>query len=193
MDICSRTIEICVIDGSRGFGNEKLIPAGPLREPVECLTSFDHIVVNGESDTLARIITRTSGEELALTPMDLEAGLLRAMDNGQSWRLAQFGGCTANAVAGIGNPQRFFDLLRQARLTVCEHVFPDHHIFSLSDFEKMDPLLPILMTEKDAVKCRSLGLKNAWFLSVDAHLPPTWEQEIIDQVLRSSGAPEDEP
>ena len=170
-----RTLEICVIDGNRGFGNGLLIPAGPLREPVERLATFDHIIVNGETDLVPF--------ELPATAMTLVAGLLRAMDSGQSWRLAQFAGCKANAVAGIGNPGRFFELLRRAGINVIEHVFPDHHVFSASDFEKMDASLPIMMTEKDAIKCKTLGLKNAWFLSVDAVLPAEWEQDLVKKVV----------
>jgi tetraacyldisaccharide 4'-kinase len=158
-----RTLEICVIDGNRGFGNGRLIPAGPLREPVERLASFDHIIVNGVTD---------------LVPDELP------VDSGQSWRLAQFAGCKANAVAGIGNPARFFDLLRHAGIKVIEHVFPDHHVFGAADFEKMDASLPVMMTEKDAVKCKSLGLKNAWFLSVDAVLPSEWEQDLLRRVVQ---------
>jgi tetraacyldisaccharide 4'-kinase len=169
-----RNLEICVIDGKRGFGNGLLIPAGPLREPLERLAAVDHIVVNGEADAVL--------DELQATQMTLVAGLLRSLDSGQSWRLSQFAGCKANAVAGVGNPGRFFDLLRNARITVHEHAFPDHHSFTLNDFEKMDPSLPILMTEKDAVKCKMLGLKNAWFLSVDAVLPLWWEEELLRQV-----------
>jgi len=175
-----RSLEICVIDGSRGFGNGLLLPAGPLREAVEHLANFDHIVINGETDVVP--------DELPTTPMTLVAGLLRSMDSGQSWRLAQFAGCKANAVAGIGNPGRFFDLLRHARIKVIEHVFPDHHVFSAPDFEKMDASLPILMTEKDAVKCKSLDLNNAWFLSVDAVLPSQWEQDLVNRVKQGPGA-----
>lgn len=174
-----RHLEICVIDGSRGFGNGLLLPAGPLREPLSRLADFDHVVVNGESTLLP--------EELETTPMNLAPGLLRSMESGQTWRLAQFAGCKANAVAGIGNPDRFFDLLRSARLNVQEHRFPDHYIFERSDFEAMDTSFPILMTEKDAVKCKTLGLKNAWALSVDAVLPSAWEQEILRQVSRGPG------
>ena len=170
-----RNLEICVIDGTRGFGNGLQIPAGPLREPVEGLAAFDDIIVNGETDVLP--------DGMPMTPMVLVAGLLRSMDSGQSWRLAQFAGCKANAVAGIGNPGRFFDLLRHARIKVIEHVFPDHHVFSANDFANMDDSLPILMTEKDAVKCKSLGLKNAWCLSVDAVLPSEWERELVRKVI----------
>jgi len=170
-----RNLDICVIDGTRGFGNGLQIPAGPLREPVARLAAFDDIIVNGETDVVP--------DGMPITPMVLVAGLLRSMDSGQSWRLAQFAGCKANAVAGIGNPGRFFDLLRHARIKVIEHVFPDHHIFSASDFANMDASLPILMTEKDAVKCKTLGLNNAWCLSVDAILPPEWERDLVRKVI----------
>lgn len=171
-----RTLGICVIDGSRGFGNGCLVPAGPLREPLERLATFDDVIVNGEPDALP--------EDLPVVRMFLEAGMLRSMTDGQRWRLAQFSGCKANAVAGIGNPARFFDLLRSSRIKINEHVFPDHHVFIPGDFEKMDPSLPILMTEKDAVKCKDLGLKNAWVLSVDAILPSDWERDLIERVAR---------
>ena len=171
-----RTLEICVIDGSRGFGNGQLIPAGPLREPLERLADFDSIVVNGDTGCIP--------DDLPATQMNLVSGLLRSLDDGQSWRLGQYAGCKANAIAGIGNPDRFFDLLSHARINVTKHVFPDHHIFSASDFENMEPSLPILMTEKDAVKCKGLGLKNAWFLSVDAVLPANWEQSLVRRVLQ---------
>jgi len=171
-----RTMEICVVDGSRGFGNGKMLPEGPLREPLERLGDFDFVVVNGDSKAVP--------EEFEPVPMALAAGLLRSLDNGQSWRLAQFAGCKVNAVAGIGNPKRFFDLLRQARLTVKEHPFPDHHHFTATDFEGMDQNLPILMTEKDAVKVKEFGLKNAWCLAVEAVLPPQWEAEVVSRLMK---------
>jgi tetraacyldisaccharide 4'-kinase len=174
-----RDIEICVIDGSRGFGNGHLLPAGPLREPLQRLESVDHIVINGEGSA------SLSGLEVAgleCVHMTLTGGLLRPLQGGQNWRLAQFAGCSVNAVAGIGNPQRFYDLLRQARIKVIEHSFPDHHAFSIADFKDMADDLPILMTEKDAVKCRKLDLDNAWFLSVEAVLPSEWEDALLNEV-----------
>lgn len=169
-----RDIEICVVDGSRGFGNGRLLPAGPLREPLRRLETVDHIVINGESDELLA--------DRHPVPMTLAAGLLRSLDGGQSWRLSQFSGCQVNAIAGIGNPGRFFKLLRQARIKVNEYPFPDHHDYTAEDFLGMNADLPILMTEKDAVKCRSLGLDNAWCLAVDAVLPAEWEARIVEQV-----------
>lgn len=169
-----RRVEICVVDGERGFGNGMLLPAGPLREPVERLDTVDFIVLNGYSDVVP--------EARNPVVMTLAAGLLRSLDSGQSWRLSQFAGCRVNAVAGIGNPGRFFELLRQSRITVNEYAFPDHHQYRASDFEGMDPTLPILMTEKDAVKVRGLGLNNAWCLSVDAVLPAHWENELLSRL-----------
>ncbi len=171
-----RTLEICVVDGSRGFGNGLELPAGPLREPIERLADFDFVVVNGDPSVV--------DEKFQPVPMTLAAGLLRSLDNGQSWRLSQFAGCKVNAVAGIGNPKRFFDLLRHARITVREYPFPDHHQFRVSDFESLDGNLPILMTEKDAVKVKSLGLKNAWSLAVEAILPPQWESEVVSRLMK---------
>lgn len=174
-----RALELCVVDGKRGFGNGHLIPAGPLREPLDRLRSFDSIIVNGDSDLIPEDL-------LPATHMTLEAGLLRSMNDNQSWRLSQFSGCKANAVAGVGNPRRYFDLLRSARINVIEHVFPDHHRFGRADFANMDKTLPILMTEKDAIKCKTLGLKNAWYLSVDAVLPPNWERDLVARVLQET-------
>ena len=119
-----RSLEICVVDGSRGFGNGRLIPAGPLREPLERLSSVDHIISNGVPESLP--------EGVRSDRMVLIAGLLRSLDDGQGWRLAQFKGCSVNAVAGIGNPERFFRLLEQSGIKVVEHAFPDHHAFTES-------------------------------------------------------------
>lgn len=177
-----RDLEICVIDGKRAFGNGRLLPAGPLREPPKRLQSVDYVVVNGDCPALA--------DQYDLIPMTFAAGLLRSLDGSQSWRLSQFKGCRVNAVAGIGNPQRFFDTLALAGIKVNKHVFPDHHAFRTEDFTVMDPSLPVLMTEKDFVKCRTLKLKNAWYLSVDAVLPTEWEHEMIRQVLAWSGREE---
>jgi tetraacyldisaccharide 4'-kinase len=179
-----RSMEICVVDGSRGFGNGRQIPAGPLREPLSRLSSVDHVIINGGSKSLPG--------EIESHRMSLVAGLLRSLDHGQGWRLSQFRGCQVNAVAGIGNPGRFFRLLEHSGIKVIQHIFPDHHAFSETDFTHMNPDFPIVMTEKDAVKCTGLGLQNAWFLSVDAVLPAEWEelllQQVIDQVKNREGA-----
>jgi tetraacyldisaccharide 4'-kinase len=174
-----RAIEICVVDGKRGFGNGHLLPAGPLRESPARLQSCNHVIINGgESE-------RPSGcampQNISVTHMELHPGKVYALHGKQTWRLSQFAGCKVSAVAGIANPGRFFDLLRQSGIDVQERPFPDHHNFSAGDFEDLPKDLPIIMTEKDAVKCSAVELKNAWYLSVDAHLPGQWEQEIVRQ------------
>ncbi|MBT8039059.1 MAG: tetraacyldisaccharide 4'-kinase [Xanthomonadales bacterium] len=173
-----RTVEICVVDGARGFGNGLLLPAGPLREPLERLESVDYVVVNGEGATMPK--------DLQTVPMTLTTGWLRALDDTQSWRLAQFAGCRVNAVAGIGNPGRFFELLRHARITVNEYPFADHHRFTRADFDSLPPGLPIVMTEKDAVKASVLDLDNAWSLEVDAALPAGFEADLLKRIAGRS-------
>ena len=173
-----RNLEVCVVDGNRVFGNGRSLPAGPLREPISRLGSVDHIVVNGDPAVLPAPYEAVG--------MHMQAGVLRSLDNGQSWRLSQFAGCRVNAIAGIGNPDRFFDLLRQARIKVNPWPFPDHHAYAPADFKPMDPELPVLMTEKDAVKCRGLGLNNAWCLEVEAVLPADWEAALLRGVIEDN-------
>ncbi len=172
-----RSVEICVIDGNRGLGNGRLIPAGPLRDPPERLSSVDHVIINGDLNNMQADVDTHS--------MSLAPGLLKSLVDGEAWRLSQFTGCTVNAVAGIGNPDRFFSLLQHTGIKVIEHAFPDHHVYSEADFAAMDKNFPIMMTEKDAVKCTDLGLKNAWFLTVDAHLPHEWEESLLQQVIKN--------
>ena len=171
-----RSVEICVIDGKRGLGNGRLIPAGPLREPAERLASVDHVIINGEPYCVP--------DGMVAQSMTLVSGKLISLVDGETWRLSQFTGCTVNAVAGIGNPDRFFSLLQHTGIKVKKYSFPDHHAYSATDFAAMDKDLPIMMTEKDAVKCTRLGLKNAWFLTVDAHLPHQWETSLLQQVMK---------
>jgi tetraacyldisaccharide 4'-kinase len=192
-----RSIEICVVDGERGLGNGLLLPAGPLREPPSRLGSVDFVVINGLQDELPN---RSMAHSLAARPegavyMQLAPGLLHALNGTDTWRLSQFAGCRVNAIAGIGNPDRFFRVLQQAGLQTTNHAFPDHHVFSQQDFTAVEQGLPLIMTEKDAVKCRGLGLENAWFLAVDAVLPTTWETgflELLDaRLARHSPRPEE--
>lgn len=166
-----RDIEIEVIDGERGYGNGLLIPAGPLRErPRPC----DFRVVTGQS--------AKAGE----WAMQLELGDAVSLAPGLPARaLADFGGTPVHAVAGIGNPQRFFAALRQAGLAVVEHAFEDHHAFVAADFAGLSG--PILMTEKDAVKCRALGLASAWSVPADARISPDFFLSV-EQRLKPSHA-----
>lgn len=184
-----RTVEICVVDGERGFGNGSLLPAGPLRESQSRLQVVDFVVINGAEDELPNRFKSGQLEPGQQEPelhdavhMQLAPGLLHALNGSETWRLSQFSGCRVNAIAGIGNPDRFFRVLQQAGLQTTGRAFPDHHTFSAQDFNALEPGLPLIMTEKDAVKCRGLGLDNAWFLAVEAVLPAAWESRFLERL-----------
>ena len=172
-----RSMEICVVDGSREFGNSLQLPAGPLREPIQRLRQVDHVVVNGEME-------QTLSVPHAVT-MHLVPGMLHSLGQNLSWRLSQFSGCRASAVAGIANPERFFRTLEQAGLILEQHSWPDHHAYNRDDFVALNPDYPIIMTEKDAVKCRDLALHNAWYLAIDAHLPGDFELAVVTGMMQA--------
>ncbi len=170
-----RSMEICVVDGSREFGNGWQLPAGPLREPLRRLQEVDFVVLNGAAGSAQALPQAFS--------MQLQPGMLHSLDQNLSWRLSQFAGCRASAIAGIANPERFFHTLEQAGVVVERHAMPDHHAFSMSDLAGLNPDYPIIMTEKDAVKCRGLALRNAWYLAIDAHLPGEFESALVTGMI----------
>ncbi|SFN52633.1 lipid-A-disaccharide kinase [Formivibrio citricus] len=171
----ARDIELCVVDGARGFGNRLPLPAGPLREPVSRLDSADAVVVNGDGDMLRH--------ERAFR-MKLEAGRFYRLADRQVCEQAELSGKTLAAVCGIGNPARFFATLRELGLNFSEHPFPDHHAFAAGDLPDADL---ILVTEKDAVKLAALPGLGALgdkirVLPVRARLEPDlagWLEERI--------------
>jgi tetraacyldisaccharide 4'-kinase len=149
-----RDVEIAVVD-QRGFGNGFLLPAGPLREPRWRLRTVDRVVENGAS-------------------MRLEGETAHRMGDARERReLWQFAGQKVHAVAGIGDPNRFFAHLQKAGIQVVPHPFPDHHPFTPRDLEFGDEA-PVMMTEKDAVKLRSAPRANWWVLPVTAKLDPAF-------------------
>ena len=172
-----RDLEIVVIDASRGFGNRRLLPAGPLREPVARLASVDYVIINGGSSGHADWVGRHGQLELRLFP-----AATRRVDDPRQWRaLESFRDQRIHAVAAIGNPQRFFNLLRQSGLEIEEHAFADHHAFAPADLAFEDGAA-ILMTSKDAVKCRSFAQDRMWELPVTARLSPDDGIALIDRI-----------
>ena len=159
-----RALELCVVDGARGLGNAALLPAGPLREPPERLRDMDLVLINGGD--------WSAPADVAQARFQLALGDARSLEDDSSLPLAQLRGQSVHAVAGIGHPARFFAALRAAGVEVIEHAFPDHHPFTASDLGFGDAL-PVLMTEKDAVKCRGLGLERAFYVPVEACLGET--------------------
>lgn len=169
----ARDIEICVVDGARRFGNARLLPAGPLREPLSRLQEMDFIVCNG--------CEQRSGEE----SMILQAGnAVGVADLSRTRALESFAGQRVHAVAAIGNPARFFAMLRGNGIEPVEHSFPDHHVYAASELAFGDAL-PVLMTEKDAVKCRRFAVENAWAIPVRACLQAAFFVRISEKLARS--------
>lgn len=152
-----REIEIAVVDGKRGFGNGFCLPAGPLREPRSRLNQVHFIVWQGGAENI--------------TPYTFELVLkaARQLTTGTLLPLSQWSGKTVHAVAGIGHPQRFFEQLRQHSITVIEHAFADHHVYSAADLQFTENY-PILMTEKDAVKCQLFASPKYWAVPATANL-----------------------
>ncbi|AMO57030.1 tetraacyldisaccharide 4'-kinase [Endozoicomonas montiporae CL-33] len=164
-----RHVEIVVIDGQRMLGNGLCLPAGPLREPPERLQTVDQVLVNGAP----------SGD----LPVDFDcfyletAGLVPVACTDCS---PPQGG-KVHAVAGIGNPERFFRTLESLGFSVIPHGFPDHHGFVPEDIA-FDDDLPVLMTAKDAVKCRGFAGNNVWYLPVQAHIPEAVLNKMVQLV-----------
>jgi tetraacyldisaccharide 4'-kinase len=161
-----RDVEIAVVDGYRGLGNGACLPAGPLREPSSRLREVDFIVAAGIG---------WKGEYL----MTLKGN--RAVNLGDpriSRPLAQFGDQSAHAVAGIGNPRRFFRSLQAQGINVVEHPLPDHHDFRVEDLLFGDER-PVLMTEKDAVKCEAFARNWFWYVPVEAQVDPQLDKRLL--------------
>lgn len=162
----ARDLEIAVLDGARRFGNQRLLPAGPLREPLARLARVDFVVANGAPQP-GEVAMRVRGERaLSLSSPGLTAPL------------SSFGGRRVHALAGIGNPERFFGMLEGFGISIERHPLPDHHRFSGDELAFADNL-PLLITEKDAVKCAPLiGEREAWVVPVEAELPTAFADQI---------------
>lgn len=168
----NRDLEIAVVDGERRFGNGYCLPAGPLREPIERLSSVDFTVVNGDKYADHEVAMRLVG--------DTAVNLL----TGEHKSLQEFCGINCHALAGIGNPGRFFKLLETVGLTCVTHSFPDHYQFQQRDIEFGDDK-PVLMTEKDAVKCTLFARDCHWFVPVQAVPETHFGQQLLDLLLKT--------
>ena len=161
-----RNIEIAVIDGKRRFGNKLTFPAGPLRESIKRLDSVDFIVNNTGPTEEKEFLMNISPSEF----VHLKSGKSYKIDE---WPMHN----QVHAVAGLGNPGRFFDLLGKLGFDIIRHPFPDHHNFLSSDIFYLDHL-PIVMTEKDASKCKDFDNNKIWYLKIDADV----NNKFIDQL-----------
>jgi tetraacyldisaccharide 4'-kinase len=176
----ARTVEIAVVDMSRGFGNGLLLPAGPLREPPSRLDEVDAVVQLVSGD-----ISRTSdgdGHVTFTTHVPLAWRNLR--DESRTADPAAWKGGTVHAVAGIAHPQRFFAALRAQGIVATEHAMPDHHAYSAADLA-FPGATAILMTQKDAVKCARFADERCWYLPVRASLDPALIA-LVEHKIRGS-------
>ena len=162
-----RDVEVCLLDDTVELENDNLLPAGPYREPLSRLMTVDFIVRHGGD-----VGNAENQFSMHLEPSEPVALLANA-------NLTFPQSETIEAVAGIGQPQRFFDTCKSMALTINEHAFADHHQFTRDDLE-FDGRA-VLMTEKDAVKCSSFANDNHWFLPVDAILSDGFAESIVER------------
>jgi len=175
-----RDCEIVVIDGARGFGNGRVLPAGPLREPLACLPQPDAVVMNGapEHGSLRAALPASPALEMRLVAQ--QAVRLDGQEPARA--LDGFSAQRVHGVAGIGNPARFFRELRAHGIEVIEHAFADHHRFAAPELAFTDGL-PVLMTEKDAVKCVAFATPRLWYVPVAVQFGAREAHELLARVL----------
>ncbi len=173
-----RDYEICVIDGARGLGNRRLLPAGPLRESPQRLERVDQLLVNGRMREAAEM----SVTEQNAIQFDLVATEASKLDGSLTRSLHRFADTTAHAVAGIGNPQRFFDMLRVHGIDVIEHPRADHAPLAEQDLRFGDDL-NIFVTEKDAVKLGDKAVEKCWQVPVQLQMDTALALPLIEQVV----------
>ncbi|MDJ0749307.1 MAG: tetraacyldisaccharide 4'-kinase [Woeseiaceae bacterium] len=173
-----RDYEICVIDGSRGLGNRRLLPAGPLRERARRLEDVEQVLVNGELRGSEYELTTTEQNAISF---ELVAGEVRRLNGSLTRPIERFSGTTVHGVAAIGNPRRFFDLLRLHGVQVIEHSYPDHAALTVRDFNFGDDF-EVLMTEKDAVKLGREANDKLWYVPVELSMDPTDAGPLLEQI-----------
>lgn len=177
----ARDFEIAVFD-IRGAGNAKMLPAGPLREPLDRLSDLQAVVLNGATTTLPEL---PEGVALSHPPYRMElfpGDAYQVNDPSVTRPLASFRGRRLTAAAGIGNPQRFFALLKSNDLSFHRMPLDDHHRYEENPFLRRNSEA-VLMTEKDAVKCARFDEARMWAVPVSAHVDPA----LVDAILARIG------
>lgn len=166
-----RNIEISVMDGQRRCGNNFLLPSGPLREGAWRNKTVDFVVINGGDAHKNEFV-------MTLVPEQL----VNVKDPNQRLDVSELNQAVS-ALAGIGNPQRFFNLLEKMQVKLKQSLsFVDHHPFSQSDI----PEGMVIMTEKDAVKCVAFAHDNCWYLPVSAKLSKEFDAQLLQKVKQVS-------
>ena len=174
----ARDMEIAVVDGARIWGNGKILPAGPLREPVSRLRHVQHVLLQTENESL-RIPGLT--QATPVSQFSLQPSAAHRLDSAEIRSLDTYKGTRVHGVAAIGNPDRFFDMLEKLGMDVVRHAFPDHATLTVADLTFDEPC-DVMMTEKDAVKCRGLEKDNLWYIPVVAVISESPDISLIEQV-----------
>lgn len=181
----NRSLEIAIIDGDRYFGNGLPLPAGPLREPLSRLRQVDFIMVN-QHEALPLPDSHNRVNNLPTLPMHQQMiNFVSVQHPEQEVDLTTFANQKVHAVAGIGNPKRFFQMLKRLNIDIIPHVFPDHHAYQPQDLAFPDTL-DILMTEKDAIKCQALPLnKRLWYLRIKIEVSDGFKKALLAKLTNT--------
>ena len=186
-----RDLEICVLDGARALGNGWMLPAGPLREPPSRLAAVDTIVIN-EGNAGADAVERGNAARTAIPRfrMGLKGReFYNLLDHNRRIGPELLHGRRLHAIAGIGNPPRFFRHLQGLGLDFESHSFPDHYRFRPSDIAYAGADA-VLMTEKDAVKCQAFAADTHWVLPVDAAIDDGFGELVLDRLAQLERQPQ---
>jgi tetraacyldisaccharide 4'-kinase len=176
-----RDFEIAVVDGARLYGNRQLLPAGPLREPLSRLDTIDQIVVQRETGESSELMHRRA--DSPPKNFRLVASAICRLDDSDIRNCADFSGETVHAIAGIGNPERFFRLLEAHGIRVIPHPLGDHADIKPEQLVFKDGR-DVVMTEKDAVKCRWLDASDCWYVPVDVLIDDADAEYLLNRILR---------
>ena len=185
-----RDVEIAVVDSVKQFGNGALLPAGPLRENIARLNSVDAIICNGKASKAQNLTVFNrhifDKDHLRLKEVIVEMQLTsQAFYNLQDSQIKvstdYFAAKKLLAVAGIGNPARFFEQLKTLELNFASQAYADHYAFKVDDFMHVE-VDAILMTEKDAVKCKNFATNNMWVLPISADIGSDFINTILKKL-----------
>lgn len=183
-----RQVEIAVLDARIGFGNKHCLPVGPLREPLARLKQVDFLLVNRMNVDSKRPRHGYKGEEVAAAyqgTMSLRKMWITDIHNGEKMSWARwkrkYAQGPVHAVAGIAQPDNFFALLKRQEVDIIPHIFPDHHHFRRRELS-FATAAPIIMTEKDAVRCEAYKDLNIWVLRLETSINDTMIRLLLSKL-----------
>lgn len=177
-----RDVEIVVVDGERGFGNGSMLPAGPLRESVSRLKSVDAVLLNGGDPETENSALGQSGA----IRFGLHATAVARLDESEVRHIDDFAQQPVHAVAGIGHPERFFSMLESRGIEVIRHPLADHADITVDDV-RYDDGLEVLMTQKDAVKCRGFDSARLWYVPVEVEFEGAGGESLLEFIESKTG------